>query len=402
MKRVIQALCGLLTALLVVWAFASCGIGTEPAETAVPETIQIDDAGATVITWDGTGARVSGEGAAANGTDVRIQSGGTYAVRGTVADGRIVVDAQDADVTLVLDNAQIASRKPGAICILRANRTTLYAKEGTRNALTDGGETTDGADASAPNACVYARSDLILAGSGAITVNGLLKNGVACHGALRIADLTLTVNAAGNGVSGKGGVAVQNADLTVLAGGGSAQTGGDNAAKGLIAGADISIDGGRCTFDCAGDTVHADANVMIRSGTLTATTADDAIHAQNRVTIDGGEIDLTAHEGIEGTRIAINGGKIRIRASDDGINAAHKTSGVTPSVEINGGDLRIEMEPGDTDGVDANGDIRINGGTIRITAQSPFDFDGKGELNGGTVYVNGKQVTKLENTGGRF
>ncbi|MDO5118352.1 MAG: hypothetical protein Q4D34_07690, partial [Eggerthellaceae bacterium] len=50
------------------------------------------------------------------------------------------------------------------------------------------------------------------------------------------------------------------------------------------------------------------------------------------------------------------------------------------------------------DALDTNGDLIINGGTVDITAQFAFDFDGRGELNGGTVIVNGEQVTELTNS----
>jgi len=61
------------------------------------------------------------------------------------------------------------------------------------------------------------------------------------------------------------------------------------------------------------------------------------------------------------------------------------------------------MGAGDTDGVDANGDIIINGGTINVTGNSTFDYDGKGIINGGTVISNGEEVTTLSNQmmGGR-
>ena len=70
---------------------------------------------------------------------------------------------------------------------------------------------------------------------------------------------------------------------------------------------------------------------------------------------------------------------------------------MTPLVEINGGEIDIRTGDGDTDGVDSNGDIIINGGTIRVTGRSTFDYDGKGEINGGEVYVNGEKVTTLPN-----
>ena len=66
-------------------------------------------------------------------------------------------------------------------------------------------------------------------------------------------------------------------------------------------------------------------------------------------------------------------------------------------VEINGGELTIDMGQGDTDAVDSNGDLKITGGKITITAQSAFDYDGTVTFTGGTVIVNGTQVTTITN-----
>ena len=66
--------------------------------------------------------------------------------------------------------------------------------------------------------------------------------------------------------------------------------------------------------------------------------------------------------------------------------------------EMNGGSLTIVMGQGDTDAIDSNGSIYINGGTIDITAQSPFDYDYAAEYNGGTITVNGQQVDSINNS----
>ena len=466
MKRTMNIFSAVLAALLLLFLFASCGFGQQNEQTQTQtgestsrsaqaaQSVQVDESGATVITLNGTGADISGEGATVQGTDVVIGSGGTYTVRGTASDGRIVVDAEDADVTIILDGAQITSKQSSAIYVYSAKQATVYAKEDTQNTLTDA-QTYSYSDTYAseadeePNACLYSKADLVLAGSGTLTVNSSASNGVTGKDTLQIADLTLTVNAANNGVTGKDSLEIGNADVTVEAGGdalrstndkdeslgfitasgatltvtagedgiqaqtsltlkdttasfktgggSSAKIGEDVSAKGVKAQTDITIEGGAYTFDCADDAVHANGNVTIEGGTLTAASGDDAVHADNQVTVNGGELDLTAHEGMEGTLVTINDGKISVEASDDGINAAQTVSGVTPTVEINGGEVEIVMGQGDTDGIDANGDIIINGGTIRVTAQSPFDYDGKGELNGGTVYVNGEQVTQLTN-----
>lgn len=347
MKKTIAFICACLAALFVLSALASCGMAGTDAQTQPPDAqgVEVDDTDATVIAFDGGTASVTGTGASAQGADVYIVQGGTYTVRGETDDGRIVVDADDADVTVILDNAQIACAGPGAICVRKARKAVVYAPEGTVNTLSDG-RSSDRDDAflsqadKKPNACLYAASDLVLAGGGALTVNGNAASGVTCRDTLLLDTLTLTVTA-------------------------------------------------------QGDALHADGDVTVRSGDLTLTCGDDAIHAEDRVDILGGDLRITAHEGVEGTRITINDGKLFIRARDDGVNAAHKTKGVTPTVEINGGEIDIETERDGADGVDANGDIRINGGTIRITGQSAFDYDGKGELNGGDVYVNGEKVTAL-------
>lgn len=53
------------------------------------------------------------------------------------------------------------------------------------------------------------------------------------------------------------------------------------------------------------------------------------------------------------------------------------------------------MGPGDTDGLDANGRIIINGGTIDVTGNSAFDADRGSTYNGGTIIINGATVDSI-------
>ena len=55
------------------------------------------------------------------------------------------------------------------------------------------------------------------------------------------------------------------------------------------------------------------------------------------------------------------------------------------------------MGQGDTDAIDSNGNIYINGGTINITGNSPFDYEGTAEKNGGTIVVNGTETNTITN-----
>jgi len=55
------------------------------------------------------------------------------------------------------------------------------------------------------------------------------------------------------------------------------------------------------------------------------------------------------------------------------------------------------MGQGDTDGIDSNGNIYVNGGTINITGNSPFDYDGEAKYTGGTIIVNGETTNTITN-----
>lgn len=146
------------------------------------------------------------------------------------------------------------------------------------------------------------------------------------------------------------------------------------------------------------DGINVEGDLVITGdGSLTIDAADDGIHADGKLTVNSGNLTITAAEGLEATYVIINDGTIKITASDDGINAGAKSDKYSVKIEINGGNITIDMGQGDTDAIDSNGDLIINGGTITITAQSPFDYDGTGQLNGGTVIVNGQTVTQLTN-----
>ena len=170
-----------------------------------------------------------------------------------------------------------------------------------------------------------------------------------------------------------------------------------------IAGGEIQITTDKDGLHAENDDDDSTGFVYICGGTLKVLAGDDAIHATTIVQIDGGELALNAREGLEGTWIQINNGTVNIQASDDGINAAYKSAKIAPTAEFNGGTVTIVMGSGDTDAVDSNGNLVINGGTLDITAQSPFDYDGTCQKTGGTLIINGTETDDVSNQmmGGR-
>ena len=62
---------------------------------------------------------------------------------------------------------------------------------------------------------------------------------------------------------------------------------------------------------------------------------------------------------------------------------------------MNGGNLTVEVGQGDTDPIDSNGNITVTGGTIKMTGQTGFDFDGTATYTGGDIYFNGENKLRL-------
>lgn len=193
---------------------------------------------------------------------------------------------------------------------------------------------------------------------------------------------------------------VENANSVtlILEGENTLKTSGEDV-KTIVSDCDLTIKGEGSLSITSDDTaIKSKDNLTIESGTYTLITDGDGLRANETLTINGGTITINATEGIESTEIIINDGNISISASDDGLNASIKSEEKSPLIEINGGTLEITMGNGDTDALDSNGDLIINGGKITISAQFAFDFAGKAELNGGEVYVNREKVTEITNS----
>ena len=213
---------------------------------------------------------------------------------------------------------------------------------------------------------------------------------------------TLTISSTDNGISGKDDIKITGGTYNIT-----------STADAIEANDSIRICGGTFNIKTSKDGLHSENDeddtrgyIFISDGSFTINAASDGIQATTAVQIDGGTLNITASEGIEGTYVQINGGSIDISASDDGINGSQKSRAYsTPVIEINGGDITIIMGQGDTDAVDVNGNIIVSGGTINITAQSSFDYDGTAQYNGGTIIINGSQVDSIPQSmmgGGMF
>ena len=305
---------------------------------------------------------------AADNTTETITAAGVYVVSGTAENYTIIVETDDeAKVQIVLDSLNVTNDDTPVIYVKNADKVFVTTAEGTSSTLSVTDTFTADGDTST-DAVIFSKDDLVLNGLGTLTIEST-DNGISCKDDLKITGGTISISCPSDAIEVNDSILMYDGNITI-----------QQAEDGLHAENDED------------DTV---GSIQILGGTLNISVSDDAIHAITTIQIDGGTLNLDGAEGIEATQVEINAGTINITASDDGINAGQKSDSMNISIVINGGEISIDMAQGDTDGIDSNGDLTINGGTISINAQSPFDCDGAATYNGGTIIVNGVETNQI-------
>ena len=229
-----------------------------------------------------------------------ITKAGTYKLSGEYQ-GQIKVETADSDaVRLVLDNANITNSSGAALNVVNADEVILYSASGTTNTISDGADyTATGEDD--PDAVVYSKADLTIAGEGTLKVNGNHEDGIHTSDGLVIASGTLEVNAANTGIKGKDYVDILGGTITVTA----------------------QQDGIKST----NDTDEGQGWTRLSNGTVTVNAGDDGFKASRVVEISGGSLTVEqSDEGIEAQYINVSGGDVNVTSADDGMNASLKTS----------------------------------------------------------------------------
>ncbi len=306
-----------------------------------------------------------------SGQDVNITEEGVYVLTGDATNATVKVDVDsNAKVQLVLDGLNITNDDSPAIYVVSADKVFVTTTQGSVNSLSVTGTFVADGDTNT-DAVIFSKDDLVLNGLGSLNITST-DNGVSSHDDLKITGGTYEILCTSDGLEANDNV--------------------------LIADGTIAVTSDKDGIHAENDEDSTTGNVYVAGGDIQISAARDGIQGTTAVQIDGGTMHISSSEGIECTYVQINGGDVSIEASDDGINASAKSNAYTPTIEIRGGNLQVTMAAGDTDALDANGNLYISGGTVNISAQFAFDFDGEGKLDGGTVYVNGEEVTELQSS----
>lgn len=340
-------------------ATAASNPGTVLSGSAAAETTSYNAADALALTFTDSGITGSGSGVEISGTALTISEPGTYLLTGSCADGSVMVKKDTADVTLILSDLSLTSSTTAPITCGKSSVVTIVSADGTTNTLTDAAQNNDTEypdNTDAENAVIKGKdgAQVVLCGSGSLTLNANGKNGIksgttdsetAQDASLTIRELTLAINAPVN------------------------------------------------------DSINAEQFLNVESGTLTLDAADDALHCDLVMNIgandtEGPSITIpNAYEGIEAAALNIASGSIDITCQDDCLNAGNSSmTNYDFGINISGGTLRAYTTAGD--GFDSNGTMTISGGDIEVWSANaadnqPLDADGGITVIGGTVLAAG-------------
>ena len=229
-----------------------------------------EESEAVYVTLSDDGITGETDGVVIDGQTVTITEEGTYVFSGTLSEGQIVVDADDAKVQIVLDNVDITCASSAAVYVKSAEKVFVTLAEGSQNTLRNTDEYV-AVDDNNIDAVIFAKSDLTLNGTGSLTIESANGHGIVSKDDLKITGGTYDITAAGHALSGKDSVRIADGTFILTAGKDGIHSGNeDNEEKGYI---------------------------YIADGDFTITSDGDGMDASNIVQIEDGTFDITAGGG---------------------------------------------------------------------------------------------------------
>lgn len=345
-----------------------------------------DDASATHIVFDQTGAIVTGNGASAEGATVTVSQAGTYVFSGACDDGQIRVEAtKDDKVVLVLNGLTLACSNSSPLYVLQADEARILLAEGSENRLSDAAEYVWAEGEDEPDAAIFSKDDLAISGSGTLEAIGNLRNGIATKNDLVVTGGNIAIKAVNDGLRGKDSVSIAGGNLTITAGNDGIKS---NDATDETTGW-IAIDGGNFTIVSGFDAIQAESTLTVTGGTFDLTTGGGSAAAPQRAENFGGgrgffggtttiadtESESDSKKGLKATTLSIQGGTFTMDTEDDALHANGDAS-------VSGGIFTIRT--GD-DGIHADSALLITGGTLEVLQS----YEG---LEGATVDIRGGDI----------
>lgn len=340
---------------------------------------------------------------------VRITSGGDYIIRGSLSNGRIVVEVgKDEKVRLCLNGVSISSES-APIEMISADKVLILLCEGSENTLTDTGsgyvDTDDDAtdendENSRPTAAVYSKCALTIGGKGKLVVNASYHDGIRSKKTLKIVGGSLAVTSAGTAVKGSNGVAIADGNISLSADENCIRTSEEeDTTKGYV-----YIKGGALELSAKKHGISASRYVIVEGGEINITTTGTEVDSDSDNDSSSGDMwgrpggmGGFGNEGSGLAKIKSKGIKADVSVSIVGgtvniISTGHAISS-GGAVSISGEDTKLTLyakcasPKANSKGIKADGDLLVSGGSVDVT----YSYEGL-ESKGGCINISGGSV----------
>ena len=398
------------------------------------------------ITLNGDSAKVSGNGAYYNDGSVVITGAGYYVFSGTLDDGNIVVDAYDSSkVFILLNGVDIYCSDDACLRVENAEKVFLTLAAGTENRMESGETYSQTALDDNTGGTIFAHDDLTINGSGNLNIVANYKHGVDANDDLKITGGTISVTAPEDGLHVNDSFRLANASLAIAAGDDAIHSDTDiyiesgtllitecyegvEAPIILVAGGDIMIyptddgfnaNGGSSGFGNfgGGGGMGGGFGRSSRDGSTNSEDGESSVERPDFDDFDGempdfsemfengemptppdwSESDGKRPERPDGEMPEM--GEMPDMGNQENAEASSDSEDTETYIRITGGSIMIINENAqDADGLDSNGSIYIEGGTILVSlngngSNNAIDYGsesgGVAEISGGTIIAAG-------------
>ena len=388
--------------------------------------VSIDLSNPVAKTENGVQVTVSGGHVKANHGETK---GICYVVSGSTANGSLTIEGEKK-YAVRLNGVSINNPDSAALNLLSGKRAFVVLAAGTTNTLADG---TGGSQKGA----LYCKGKLLFNGTGTLNVTGNTNNGIhstdyivfrkgsniyvkstANHGVkandgIYINGGVLNVEvtaAAAKGLNCESHICVNGGRTTVLTTGSGTYDSDDREAKGaagIKADSTLTVNGGELWLKSTGSGgkgINTDGDAIFNGGSVYVVTTGSqyrsnndtaspkGIKADGNISIGGGRVWVRTSgsngEGIETKQeMSITGGEVASYAYDDAINSKS-------AMTIGGGYVYAHSK--NNDGMDANGNCYVNGGTVYAICSGQPEVAIDANTEGGyRLYVNGGTIVAV-------
>ncbi|MCF0228642.1 MAG: carbohydrate-binding domain-containing protein [Parasporobacterium sp.] len=368
---------------------------------------------------------------------LEINDKGTYVLSGEFA-GKIRVKAGKKDeVILVLAGLNVQNETGEALEIKKAKSVIIYTEVGTDNCLISGVKTEivdntlkdetdatagtsqnaedddpayeedpsenasadEGAESGASGAAVTAKTDLILAGEGTLTVGGYINNGISAADDLTADSGSVIIEAVNNGIKCKKDITISGGSLSII-------SGNDGVKAERAAREEIPETVDETTGEVLTEAVEArDARgtIEIRGGSLNVESFGDGLQANVALEINGGEVNITTKGDIPESGDSFGGpGDSFGRQSSDDSSVSSKAVKSGGTLDITGGIIVIDSAD---DALHSADILTISGGTITLSSgDDGIHSDKQADITGGDIDIlksyEGIEANQINVSGG--